>query len=144
MTPPRKPVPDDGDDNLKRNPLTVVPCLYKAAHPGADYGRSLRLLADVKAAHPHLPTKSGLMAGLGENRDEIIAVMRDLRAHGWDLPTIGQSLQPGGAHLAVERYVYPDEFEEFARIGHALGFRHVASGPLVRSSHHAEHQAHAL
>ncbi len=94
-----------------------------------------------KAAHPHLPTKSGLMMGLGESNDEIVAVMRDLRAHGCELLTIGQYLQPSGAHLSVERYVHPDEF---ARIGREPGFRHVASGPLVRSSCHAEHQAHGL
>ena len=133
----------DPPDVLNHN-LETVPRLYKAARPGADYAHSLRLLAEFKAAHPQIPTKSGLMVGLGESNDEIVAVMHDLRAHSCELLTIGQYLQPSGAHLAVERYVHPDEFDEFAHIGHALGFRHVASGPLVRSSYHAERQAHGL
>jgi lipoic acid synthetase len=130
-------------DVLNHN-LETVPRLYRAARPGADYAHSLKLLAEFKAAHPQIPTKSGLMVGLGESNDEIVAVMRDLRAHGCELITIGQYLQPSGAHLAVERYVHPDEFDEFANIGRTLGFRHVASGPLVRFSYHAERQAYGL
>jgi lipoic acid synthetase len=121
--------------------LETVPRLYKAARPGADYAHSLQLLAAFKARHPQVLTKSGLMVGLGETDDEILAVMRDLRAHGCDLLTIGQYLQPSRAHLWVERYVTPDEFAAFAAAGRDMGFRHVASGPLVRSSYHAERQA---
>ena len=123
--------------------LETVPRLYKATRPGADYAHSLRLLADFKRRHPHIPTKSGLMLGLGETDDEILTVMRDLRAHGCELLTLGQYLQPSRSHLWVERYVSPEEFDQFAAAGRDMGFRHVASGPLVRSSYHAEQQAHA-
>jgi lipoic acid synthetase len=121
--------------------LETVPRLYKAARPGADYAHSLKLLAEFKARHPAIPTKSGLMVGLGERRDEIEQTMRDLRAHGCELLTIGQYLQPSRAHLAVERYVAPAEFEAYAQAGRQMGFRNIASGPLVRSSYHAERQA---
>jgi lipoic acid synthetase len=121
--------------------LETVPRLYRAARPGADYAHSLQLLSAFKAQHPHIPTKSGLMLGLGETNDEIEAVMRDLRAHGCDLLTIGQYLQPSAHHLPVERFVTPEEFAHFAALGKRLGFTNVASGPLVRSSYHAEQQA---
>ncbi|HEX9626288.1 MAG TPA: lipoyl synthase [Acidiferrobacterales bacterium] len=122
--------------------LETVPRLYKAVRPGADYRWSLKLLAEFKARHPRVPTKSGLMVGLGESDEEIVAVMRDLRAHGCDLLTIGQYLQPSrDHHLPVQRYVTPEQFDAFAAIGAGLGFRNVASGPLVRSSYHAEQQA---
>ena len=128
--------------NVFNHNLETVPRLYKQARPGADYAGSLALLAEFKARRPDVPTKSGLMVGLGESNDEIEQVMRDLRAHGCDLLTIGQYLQPSrDYHLAVERYVSPEEFERFARLGHVMGFRNVASGPLVRSSYHAERQA---
>ena len=123
--------------------LETVPRLYKAARPGADYAHSLRLLAEFKRRHPHIPTKSGLMVGLGETDDELLAVMHDLRAHGCERLTLGQYLQPSPSHLWVERYVSPEEFDRFAAAGRSMGFHHVASGPLVRSSYHAEHQARA-
>jgi lipoic acid synthetase len=124
--------------------LETAPRLYRAARPGADYAHSLELLAAFKARHPHIPTKSGLMLGLGETDAEIEAVMRDLRAHGCDMLTIGQYLQPSRHHLPVERFVPPEQFARFERLGYELGFRHVASGPLVRSSYHADRQAHNL
>jgi lipoic acid synthetase len=122
--------------------LETVPRLYKQARPGADYAHSLKLLRDFKARHASIPTKSGLMVGLGETDDEIVAVMRDLRAHDVDMLTIGQYLQPSGHHLPVLRYVEPAQFERFQRIAQELGFAHAACGPLVRSSYHADQQAH--
>ncbi|MFL6647364.1 MAG: lipoyl synthase [Sulfurifustis sp.] len=127
--------------NVFNHNLETVPRLYKAARPGADYRHSLELLRQFKERYRDIPTKSGLMVGLGETNEEIDAVMRDLRAAGCDLLTIGQYLQPSRHHLPVERYVTPDEFERFARFGRELGFVNVASGPLVRSSYHAEQQA---
>jgi lipoic acid synthetase len=121
--------------------LETVPRLYQAARPGADYAHSLKLLADFKRRYPGIPTKSGLMVGLGETPDEIESVMRDLRAHGCDLLTIGQYLQPSRHHLPVERFVTLDEFARYEQLGRELGFRNVASGPMVRSSYHAEQQA---
>jgi lipoic acid synthetase len=123
--------------------LETVPRLYRAARPGADYRHSLELLRRFKARHPDVPTKSGIMVGLGERNDEIEAVMRDLRAHAVELLTVGQYLQPSRHHLPVERFVAPAEFAHFAALGNRLGFRNVASGPLVRSSYHAEQQAAA-
>ena len=122
--------------------LETVRRLYRQARPGADYWNSLKLLKDFKARHPYLPTKSGLMVGLGETDDEILQVMRDLRAHDVDMLTIGQYLQPSAHHLPVARYVEPAVFDEFARQAHAMGFMHAACGPLVRSSYHADRQAH--
>ena len=122
--------------------LETVPRLYREARPGADYAHSLALLAAFKARHPQVPTKSGLMVGLGEDDDEILAVMRDLRAHAVDMLTIGQYLQPSAHHLAVRRYVEPARFEHFRAAAEAMGFRHAACGPLVRSSYHADQQAH--
>jgi lipoic acid synthetase len=122
--------------------LETIPRLYRQARPGADYWNSLKLLKDFKARHPQLPTKSGLMVGLGETDDEILEVMRDLRAHDVDMLTIGQYLQPSTHHLPVARYVEPAVFDEFARQAHAMGFMHAACGPLVRSSYHADRQAH--
>lgn len=124
--------------------LETVSRLYKAARPGADYGHSLKLLSEFKARHPHVPTKSGLMVGLGETDAEIETVMRDLRAHGCDMLTIGQYLQPSRHHLPVDRFVPPEQFTRFEQLGYTLGFRHVASGPLVRSSYHADRQTGAL
>jgi len=123
------------------NNLETVPRLYKKARPGADYAWSLKLLQQFKAIQPQVPTKSGLMLGLGETLEEVQEVMADLRRHDVNMLTLGQYLQPSRDHLAVERYVHPDEFAELAEIGQKMGFSHVASGPLVRSSYHADLQA---
>ncbi|HRH80979.1 MAG TPA: lipoyl synthase [Thiobacillaceae bacterium] len=122
--------------------LETVPRLYRQARPGADYAHSLELLRAVKERLPELPTKSGLMVGLGETDEEILAVMRDLRAHGVDMLTIGQYLQPRAGNLMVQRYVPPETFGEYERAAREMGFRHAACGPLVRSSYHADQQAH--
>ena len=122
--------------------LETVPRLYKQARPGGDYRHSLKLLQEFKRRHGDVPTKSGLMVGLGETDDEILAVMRDLRAHDVDMLTIGQYLQPSPHHLAVERYVDPSIFRNFELEAQKLGFKHAAVGPLVRSSYHADRQAH--
>ncbi|HEY7674447.1 MAG TPA: lipoyl synthase [Burkholderiales bacterium] len=123
--------------------LETVPRLYRRARPGGNYLHSLRLLKDFKARHPQVPTKSGLMVGLGETDEEILAVMRDLRAHEVDMLTVGQYLQPSAGHLPVERYVHPGTFAMFEREAAKLGFTHAAVGPMVRSSYHADRQAHA-
>ena len=135
-------------DILERTPpdifnhnLETVPRLYRQARPGADYQFSLSLLRWFKQRQPLLPTKSGLMLGLGETLDEVEAVMRDLREHQVDMLTLGQYLQPSPHHLRVERYAPPEEFERLREIGHTLGFTQVASAPLVRSSYHADLQA---
>ncbi|MEM9103443.1 MAG: lipoyl synthase [Pseudomonadota bacterium] len=121
--------------------LETAPRLYKAARPGSDYQWSLDLLKAFKTRHPDVLTKSGLMVGLGETDEEIIQVMEDLRAHDVDMITIGQYLQPSKFHLPVKRFVTPQTFDEFTRIGYKLGFSNVASGPMVRSSYHADKQA---
>ncbi len=123
--------------------LETVPRLYKQARPGADYEHSLLLLKEYKAKNPNVVTKSGLMVGLGETDEEILQVMRDLRAHDVDMLTIGQYLAPSGHHLNVERYVHPDIFQMFEREAQAMGFTHAACAPMVRSSYHADLQAHA-
>ncbi len=123
--------------------IETVPRLYKEARPGSDYAFSLNLLKDFKAQVPGVPTKSGLMVGLGETDDEILAVMQDLRAHGVDMLTLGQYLAPSGHHLPVRRYVHPDTFKMFEREANAMGFTHAAVGAMVRSSYHADEQAHA-
>lgn len=124
--------------------LETVLRLYPIARPGADYRGSLRLLAAFKERHPEIPTKSGLMLGLGETWDELIAAMQDLRAHGCSMLTLGQYLQPSRAHLPVQRYWTPDEFAELRQIAEGMGFVSVASGPLVRSSYQAEQQARVI
>ena len=124
--------------------LETVPRLYKEARPGSDYAFSLNLLKKFKALHPGVPTKSGLMVGLGETDEEILDVMRDLRAHGVDMLTIGQYLAPSNAHLSVKRYVHPDTFKMFEREAYAMGFTHAAVGAMVRSSYHADQQAHGV
>jgi lipoic acid synthetase len=121
--------------------LETVPRLYRRSRPGADYQGSLRLLREFKSRHPTVRTKSGLMVGLGEERDEILAVMADLRAHGCDMLTIGQYLQPSREHLPVLRYWTPEELEALRTAGEAMGFANVASGAMVRSSYHADQQA---
>ena len=122
--------------------LETVPRLYRQARPGGNYKHSLTLLQEFKHSYPDVPTKSGLMVGLGETDDEILAVMRDLRAHGVEMVTVGQYLQPGPHHLPVERYVHPDVFAMFEREAYGMGFRHAAIGAMVRSSYHADQQAH--
>ena len=122
--------------------LETIPRLYKQCRPGSDYQWSLDLLKRFKQTHPEVATKSGLMLGLGENMDEVVEVMKDMRAHDVDMLTLGQYLQPSRHHLAVERYVDPSEFDELYGIAMELGFKHVASGPMVRSSYHADLQAH--
>ena len=124
--------------------METVPRLYKKARPGADYQWSLDLIRKFGEHHPNVPTKSGLMVGLGEEIDEIKETMRDLRAHDCNMLTIGQYLAPSDSHLPVERYYTPDEFEELRAYGEEIGFEHVASGPLVRSSYHADQQAKEL
>jgi len=121
--------------------LETVPRLYKACRPGAAYVHSLLLLKAFKARCPGVPTKSGIMLGLGETDAEVLQVLRDLRAHDVDMLTIGQYLQPSAHHLPVERFVPPEQFAEFERIALAMGFTNVASGPMVRSSYHADQQA---
>jgi lipoic acid synthetase len=127
-------------DVLNHN-LETVPRLYREARPGADYAGSLALLRDFAARHPGIPTKSGLMLGLGETDDEVDAVLHDLRAHGVTMLTLGQYLRPGAGHLPVRRYVTPQRFEDWHSQALALGFERAACGPLVRSSYHAETQA---
>ena len=121
--------------------LETVPRLYKEARPGSDYQYSLNLLKQFKAFAPEVPTKSGLMLGLGETDDEILQVMRDMREHGIDMITIGQYLAPSGHHLPVRRYVHPDTFKMFEAQALDMGFRHAAVGAMVRSSYHADEQA---
>jgi len=127
--------------DIMNHNLETVPRLYKEARPGSDYAFSLNLLKKFKAAVPGVPTKSGLMVGLGETDEEILATMRDMREHGVDMLTIGQYLAPSGHHLPVRRYVHPDTFKMFEREAVAMGFSHAAVGALVRSSYHADRQA---
>jgi len=129
-------VPDVFNHNLE-----TVPRLYREARPGADYPGSLALLREFKRRHPDVPTKSGLMLGLGEERDEVLAVMEDLRSHRCDMLTLGQYLQPSRDHLPVRRYWTPEEFEDLRAAGESMGFSNVASGAMVRSSYHADRQA---
>ena len=121
--------------------LETVPSRYRDVRPGADYDWSLRLLKNFKAQHPNVPTKSGIMLGLGETFDEVVQTLRDLRAHDVDMITIGQYLQPTAHHHPVLKYWTPEEYAEFERIGMEIGFSHVASGAMVRSSYHADRQA---
>src|SRR5213595_3906411 len=123
--------------------LETIPRLYKEARPGSDYAFSLNLLKKFKALHPKVPTKSGLMVGLGETDEEILAVMRDMREHEIDMLTIGQYLAPSTSHLPVRRYVHPDTFKMFEAKAREMGFSHAAVGAMVRSSYHADEQAHA-
>ena len=122
--------------------LETVPRLYKEARPGADYAHSLKLLKDFKTLYPSATTKSGLMVGLGETDEEILEVMRDMRVHNIDMLTIGQYLAPSGHHIPVRRYVHPDVFKMFEEKAYEMGFTHAAVGAMVRSSYHADAQAH--
>jgi lipoic acid synthetase len=124
--------------------LETVPRLYKEVRPGSDYAYSLNLLKRFKELHPDTPTKSGIMVGLGETDEEILQVMRDLRAHDVDMLTLGQYLTPSGDHLPVRRYVHPDTFKMFEEEAYKMGFVHAAVGAMVRSSYHADQQAHGL
>ena len=133
---------DASPPDVMNHNLETVPRLYKQARPGSDYTHSLQLLKQFKARHPSTPTKSGLMLGLGETDDEILQVMRDLRAHDVDMLTIGQYLQPSAHHLPVLRYVHPDQFVAFETAAVEMGFLHAAVGAMVRSSYHADEQAH--
>lgn len=122
--------------------LETVPELYREARPGANYEWSLKLLKEYKALNPKVPTKSGLMVGMGETKEQMFRVLDDMRAHDIEMLTIGQYLQPSKEHYPLQRYVHPDEFKEYEDYGYSIGFNHVASGPLVRSSYHADKQAH--
>jgi lipoyl synthase len=126
-------------DVLNHNTETV-PRLYRQVRKGAVYKRSLELLRRAKQACPETPTKTGLMLGLGEERDEVLATLRDLAGQGTDILTLGQYLQPTRDHLPIVRYVHPDEFAEYKVLGEGMGFKHVEAGPLVRSSYHAFEQ----
>ena len=132
---------DQAPPDVFNHNLETVPRLYKQSRPGSDYQWSLDLLKRFKEMHPDVPTKSGLMLGLGEEIDEVKVVMQDLRDHDCEMLTLGQYLQPSLDHLAVERFVTPDEFKELEVIGYEMGFSHVASGPMVRSSYFADEQA---
>jgi len=134
----------DAPPDVMNHNLETVPRLYKYARPGSDYAHSLKLLREFKARFPEIPTKSGLMVGLGETDDEILATLRDMRAHNIDMVTIGQYLRPSRDHLPVSRYVHPDTFVEFEREAYAQGFKHAAVGALVRSSYHADRQAEEI
>ena len=132
----REPPPDVFNHNLE-----TAPRMYRVARPGADYKWSLELLRRIKEMHPHVPTKSGVMMGLGETNEEIVQVLKDLREHGVNMLTLGQYLQPSRHHLPVKRYVPPAEFDELKDVAMDLGFSHAACGPFVRSSYHADLQA---
>jgi lipoic acid synthetase len=131
-----KVVMDAKPDVFNHN-VETVPRLYRRVRPQAVYERSLEVLAWAKEMYPEKPTKTGFMLGLGETHDEIVALLRDIRAHNVDIVTIGQYQRPSPQHLPIERYATPDEFRDYARIGREMGFRNVYSGPLVRSSYHA-------
>jgi lipoic acid synthetase len=121
--------------------METIPRLYREARPGANYQWSLKLLKEYKALNPNVPTKSGLMVGLGETKDELMRTLDDLRAHDVDMLTVGQYLQPSPSHLALDRFVHPDEFAEYTEYAESIGFSQAACGPLVRSSYHADKQA---
>jgi len=133
----------DAPPDVMNHNLETVPRLYKEARPGSDYAFSLNLLKKFKTLFPQIPTKSGLMVGLGETDEEILQAMQDMRDHGIDMLTIGQYLAPSSHHLQVKRYVHPDTFKVFEERAYAMGFSHAAVGPMVRSSYHADQQAHA-
>jgi len=134
----------EGLPDVMNHNLETVPRLYKAARPGADYLHSLKLLAEFRKRHPGIPTKSGIMLGLGEEDGEVLETMEDMRKHGVEMLTLGQYLQPSKGHLPVSRFVHPDQFLAFEKAAMAMGFSHAACGPMVRSSYHADLQAHGL
>jgi len=131
-----------GLPDVMNHNLETVPRLYKQARPGADYAHSLQLLKDFKARFPQVPTKSGIMVGLGETDEEVYELLRDMRAHDIDMLTLGQYLQPSNGHLPVLRYVEPAQFKRFEEYAYEIGFKHAAVGAMVRSSYHADQQAH--
>ena len=133
----------DGLPDVMNHNLETVPRLYKEARPGADYAHSLKLLSEFKAQYPSAVTKSGIMVGLGETDEEILQVMRDMREHNVEMLTIGQYLAPSNSHLPVRRYVHPDVFKQFEQEAYKMGFTHAAVGAMVRSSYHADEQAHS-
>jgi lipoic acid synthetase len=135
----RQAPPDVMNHNLE-----TVPRLYREARPGSDYTFSLNLLKKFKALFPQVPTKSGLMVGLGETDEEILQAMRDMREHGIDMLTLGQYLAPSSSHLPVRRYVHPDTFRRFEQVAYDMGFTHAAVGAMVRSSYHADQQAQGV
>jgi lipoic acid synthetase len=128
--------------DIMNHNLETVPRLYKEVRPGSDYQFSLQLLKKFKALFPHVPTKSGLMVGLGETDEEILQVMQEMRDHNIEMLTLGQYLAPSTSHLTVKRYVHPDTFKMFEEKAYAMGFKHAAVGAMVRSSYHADQQAH--
>ena len=132
---------DDCAPDVFNHNLETVPSLYPKVRPGSDYEQSLDLLKNFKERHPHIKTKSGLMLGVGESQKQVIDVLKDLRDHKVDMLTLGQYLQPSRHHLAVEEYISPDQFEKYKMIAYDLGFSQVTSGPMVRSSYHADLQA---
>ena len=133
----------DARPEIYNHNTETVPRLYKRARPGGRYERVMKIFRDAKAYAPDIPTKTGIILGLGETIEEVTAVMRDLRSVDVDILTLGQYLRPSGDHLPLDRYYTPDEFRELARVGREMGFRHVESGPLVRSSYHAWEQVSA-
>jgi lipoic acid synthetase len=133
----------DAPPDVMNHNMETVPRLYKEARPGSDYAFSLNLLKKFKQFFPNVPTKSGLMVGLGETDEEILTVMQDMRDHQIDMLTIGQYLAPSSSHIPVRRYVHPDTFKMFEEKAYAMGFKHAAVGAMVRSSYHADQQAHS-
>jgi lipoyl synthase len=133
----------DARPEIYNHNTETVPRLYKRARPGGRYERVMKIFRDAKAYAPDIPTKTGIILGLGETVEEVVGVMRDLRSVDVDILTLGQYLRPSGDHLPLDRYYTPDEFRDLARIGREMGFRHVESGPLVRSSYHAWEQVNA-
>ena len=140
-SPARKSNPWPDERLVFNHNVETVPRLYKQVRAGSDYAWSLKLLQEFKQKHPHIPTKSGIMLGLGETDDEIRQTLQDLRAHQVDMLTVGQYLQPSRHHSPVDHYVSTTQFNEFGEYAKSLGFSNVASGPLVRSSYHADRQA---
>ena len=133
----------DASPDIYNHNTETVPRLYKRCRPGGRYERVMRIFATAKQMAPHIPTKSGIILGMGETNEEVLAVLRDLRAVDVDIITLGQYLRPSATHIKLDRYVTPDEFRMFREEGMAMGFRHVESGPLVRSSYHAWEQVQA-
>jgi lipoic acid synthetase len=133
----------EAEPDIYNHNTETVPRLYKRCRPGGRYERVMGIFTTAKRLAPHIPTKTGIILGMGETNEEVVAVMRDLRAVDVDILTLGQYLRPSDAHIALDRYVTPDEFRHFYEVGMSLGFRHVESGPLVRSSYHAWEQVQA-
>ena len=134
----------DASPNILNHNIETVPRLYRTVRVGSDYGRSLMMLQHASSTRPSIPTKSGIMLGLGESDAEIHATLGDLREHGVEILTVGQYLRPSPDHLAIQKYYSPEEFERIREHGYRLGFRHVESGALVRSSYHADEGVDAL